>query len=183
MVMGVQQQGRGSGVIDLKAFVPAAWAGETLCMRVVSSNGLYEAANEYSVPLAWQGGVAALPYPTRYEDRLGQMVQNELGARLQLGECSSKNVEATVVSWNDGARKARSLLLNSFQAEAVFVYIEGQARPIRCDPITLEGRTAFDTSCTMQVVDTDRPTEIEILRIVDGNAAPSTKVRVWLNAL
>lgn len=180
LVVGVQKQGEFVTDITLEAFVPEAWAGATLCARVVSVNGLYEAANEYRVAQDWTGGVAQLPYPTVHPDRLSQMERNEIAIRLSRGACNGIPEEATIAVWNQGHGASQNLLINSFQAEAVFLYVGDTAVPIRCEPITLGGKSAYDTKCPIEPLPSDGPLAVEILRIVNGQAAPPTTIGLWV---
>ena len=72
------------------------------------------------------------------------------------------------------------LLLNSFRADAVFVYVEGRADPVRCSAVDSAARTAFDSKCPIDIVGLSGEVELQIFRVVDGTPAPPDTLTIWL---
>ena len=179
LITGVQRQGPSAEEITMAAIIPAAWAGETVCVRVVAVDGLYESVNEYLVADDWPGGQADFPYPTRYAEKLSWVAQNEIGIRLSRGVCDGPAEEATLARWNRGEKAPAAMLVNSFQADAVFAYVGDSTTPVRCEPITLDGRSAYDTRCPLDDVKATGATEVQLLRIVKGKTAPPTSIILW----
>lgn len=181
LIRGVQRQGPPEEEITMAANIPAAWAGETVCSRVVAVDGLYEAANEYRVPQSWPGGQAAIPYPTLYPDKLLGVVQNAIGVRLSRGMCNGPAEELALARWNHADQASAAMLVNSFQADAVYAYVGDATTPVRCAPVALDGRSAYDTRCPLGEVDASGATEVKILRIVKGKAVPPTSIILWFS--
>lgn len=180
LVAGVQHQGPSGDAMTVAANVPAAWAGEVACARVISIDGTYEATNEYTVPADWSGGEATLDYPTLHGDFLKGMQLDGIGLRVSRGYCNGMAEEITISSWNDGARNPPAILVNSFQADIVFAYIGETVIPVRCSPVALEGRAAFDVRCPIEVMPGELSVEVEILRVTDGQPSPPTSLLLWL---
>lgn len=168
--------------ISLATYVPAAWAGGSLCLKVVSLDGRYEAVGEYDVATSWKGGIVRLSYPTKYSDMLQQRPEDGLGLRVARGLCTQDASEATVVYWNDPGAVPVTILVNSFQADAVYAYIGNDPMPVRCEPVDLDGRSAYDTRCPLSAVDAETPLDLEIVRIVNSKPAPSSHFKIWLPA-
>lgn len=180
LVAGVQHQGPSGDAVTVAANVPAAWAGEVACTRVISIDGTYEATNEYTVPADWSGGEATLDYPTLHGDFLKGTQADGIGLRVSRGYCDGMAEEITIASWNDGAGDPPAILVNSFQADVVFAYIGETVVPVRCTPVALEGRSAFDVRCPIEIVPNETPVKVEILRVTDGQASPPTSLLLWL---
>ncbi len=184
VVVGVQARTLVEGPVDFRAHVPAAWADQMICVRVVSADGLYEAVNTYHVDAAWRGGSAEFPYPdvpfpTEYGQRLSESVANGLAIRVSRGDCTAgQTTEATVAFWNTTALTELTLLINSFRADRVFAYVGQDAPPVKCEPVDLQGRTAYDTVCVIK----DRPqpgnVDVSIYRVKTGGASAEDKITV-----
>ncbi|MBJ3763354.1 hypothetical protein ILP92_11415 [Maribius pontilimi] len=180
LVAGVQLQGPSGDALRVAANVPAAWAGEIACARVISIDGTYEATNEYSVPAGWTGGQATLEYPTLHEEFLQGRKADGIGLRVSRGPCDGKPEEVTISSWNNGAGDTPAILVNSFQADVVFAYIGETSSPVRCTPVALEGRSAFDVRCPIEIIPKTPSVKVEILRVTNGQASPSSSFLLWL---
>ena len=177
ILVGAQNQGPSGGAIRLGAHVPAAWAGEVVCSRVATVDGLYEAANPYLVPEDWTGGPADIPHPTRHADRLAEQPQDAIGVRVSRGGCNVRPEEVAVGLWGEATGEV-SLLVNGLNADAVFAYIDDS--PVRCDPVELHGRSAYDTRCDLSGVAAGGRAELQLLRVTDGSAMPPTELVLWL---
>ncbi|WP_220801066.1 hypothetical protein [Roseobacter sp. OBYS 0001] len=180
IVSGLQVQKGPTSEIVIEAFVPSTWSGETICLRVVTVDGHYEASNEYLVSDDWQGGISKLFYPTRHADVLAPKPTDAIGLRMTRGACLSEMQEATVAYWDGARERPISLLVNSFQAEAVFAYFGDSTSPVKCEPIDLDGKSAFDWNCMFDSSVGSGPVDVQVLRIKNGQAAPSTKLVIWL---
>jgi hypothetical protein len=180
LVAGVQHQGPPAGAVSVAAYVPRAWAAGLACARVVSVDGTYEAASVYVVPADWAGGRATLPYPTRYGERLGRAPADGIALRLSKGGCDAPPEELAVADWNDGADRAPAILVNSFQADTVFAYLGQTTQPIQCRPVELDGRSAYDMRCPLEGLSGEGSVTVDLLRVIDGQAAPKTSVILHL---
>lgn len=184
LVTGLQRStgGQESETPEVRAYVPSAWAASSMCVKVVSVNGLYESANEYDVAADWPGGIAMLDYPTEHGRLLSRGATDSLAVRVARGSCAGAGEEISLAHWNSIGGEPISLLVNSFRAESVFAYIDGLAAPVRCVPVELDGRSAYDTKCELPAEENSGSgsLNVELLRIVNKKPAPPTKLTIWL---
>lgn len=176
LLVGAQNQGPSEDGVSLGAHVPGAWAGETVCSRVATVDGLYEAANPYRVPDDWSGGSADIPHPTAHTDRLTGQPRDAIGVRVSRGACDVRPEEFAIGRWGEATPEV-SLLINSLNADAVFAYV-GDG-PVRCDPVELHGRSAYDTRCDLSGIAADGRAELQLLRVTDGSAMPPVELVLW----
>lgn len=181
VVAGLQRHGTGGEGISLGAFVPADWAGSNACMQVVSIDGRYEAYGPYTIPKDWNGGLANLEFPTEHFDALQKIPQDGLGAMLSEGECAVRGSGGiSVALWNTEPDDTVYLMVNSFRADRVFLYLEGVGSPTICERLNLSSPIAFDTKCRLSLEEGNSPTEVELYRVSDGQPSKPTHVSIWL---
>lgn len=180
LLVGAQRAGSGETDVGIAAEIPEEWAGDTVCVRVVSVDGLYAASNPYRISTGWSGGAAQFPYPTAHHDFLAGRPDGAIGVRVTRSPCDAPEGEVALASWR-GASGAPTLLLNSFGAEAVFAYVGGSATPVRCTSMGLPGQSAYDVGCSLDAaLSQGDESSIEILRIVKGKAAPQHTIDLRL---
>lgn len=179
LVTGIQYPSAPNDSPLLQAQVPPDWRGRTICARVVTVDGLYEASNEYEVPVDWQGGLAELPYPTKEQELLGDRQPDSVAVRVSPTGCNTEIEAVTTAVWGMPGPPP-SILVNSFQADAVFAYVGGATVPIRCQPLPLDNKIAFDIRCSLDAVAKTGEVKVELLRIVDGKPAPPDSFMLWL---
>jgi hypothetical protein len=140
-----------AGAPEISAWLPAEWAGDTACLHVISSDGLYESLNSYGIAADWEGGQIELPYPSRSGEELRARQQIEIALALTRGQCGTEGSEATLAFWSDRPLSSLTLLVNTFRAQEVLVYVDGRPEvpPVACQPAEAEIRTAFDMVCTL----------------------------------
>jgi hypothetical protein len=141
-------QGREPGV---SATIPADWKGETVCLKVVSIDGLYESFNAYDVADDWAGGTIALPYPSKSPQAVTAIPGDLVSGVLLRGDCNTRAKEAAPVFWGQGKFGAVRVLLNTARADETYLMfpdLPGQG-DILCEGITASARNAFDTACTL----------------------------------
>lgn len=166
--------------LEVRGFIPRAWAGDPVCLEVVTIGGFYEAENEYQVPANWAGGQDNFAYPSKYADVLLESPAEGLAMKMQRGECESPSDEISLGYWNFDSGATPAVLVNSFQADEVYAYVADKLVPISCAEISLPGKSAFDTVCPLDGLPTGSKTSIEILRVVNGKPTPSELIDVWL---
>lgn len=179
LVTGIQHPSAPSDNILLQAQIPSEWKGQTICSRVVTIDGLYEATNEYKVPSDWEGGLAELPYPTEKNELLSNRSIDSVAIRVSPTACNTAVDAVTTAVWGD-AVPTSAILVNSFQAEAVFIYVGTATVPIRCEPLSLDTQIAFDTRCPLDSVTDAGLVSVELLRIIDGKPARPDLMNLWL---
>lgn len=179
-VAGLQVSSAPGADMKLSAYIPDNWSGEVLCARVVTVEGRYLASNEYAVPSDWPGDMSLVPYPkTELNAALVGRPDHSVGVRLSHGPCSAQVTEVAMTIWGEGTDQPE-LLVNSFQAERVFLYQRGNITPTVCAPAGLDTQIAYDTVCPLPAGAPSGKVEVSILRIVDGNAAPPEDMILWL---
>lgn len=189
LVLGaIRQSGTFSDHVMMTATLPEDWGGNEICISMISADGLYEARNTYHVDESWSGGIAEIPYPTKYADRLLELQQNELAISTKMGDCESSEKGAIMpIAWRskEAASSAKiSLYANGFGADEVFIYVgsDPNADPVDCTIIEAGVRTVFDTVCELDVskFDRDEIIEIEMVRISEGQMSPSEFIELEL---
>ncbi|WP_372022178.1 hypothetical protein [Tistrella mobilis] len=181
IVTGVQVYAAAQDDISMRGFVPRSWAGESVCASVLTINGLYEATATYRIPAEWPGGIALLPFPTVHADILSNAGSDGLSIRVSRNACGAElGRDMSFALWNGGGGNRLTVLLNSFRADAVYLYVAGRETPVRCRMIDLPARSAFDVACDLSVDGLAGPTRIEILRMVERKVAPPTDFVLWL---
>ncbi|TJZ88624.1 hypothetical protein FA743_19935 [Paracoccus gahaiensis] len=180
VVLGVQVQFQAADGPRLIGYLPAEWGGEMACIHVVSVDGRYEAYGNYPVPASWQGGAAALTFVTGYSALLRGVPADGIGVMVARGPCGQgKADELSVVLWNTRDAPAVDIIVNSFNADEVFAYVDEQTAPVRCERLELESTIAFDRKCRIDPADRAGPTDITIYRLKDGKPSEPTSVVVW----
>ncbi|NOR63724.1 MAG: hypothetical protein GQ535_14680 [Rhodobacteraceae bacterium] len=171
---------------QFSVILPQSWGGGVFCMRVVSSDGLYEAENTYQIPSTWQGGAAVLDYPTSTPGRLAALRPEEIAISSANGACGDTSGEIAVTFW-EGAQVADSvsLLINAFRAEETYLYFDDEPSipDIKCSVSSAAIRASFDTICTIPAaLIRGRPVEATILPIKNGELGREVSVILHLGA-
>ncbi|QPM90831.1 hypothetical protein [Pseudooceanicola algae] len=180
---GIQVQQSDTENIDLRAHIPLSWRGKEICARVVSANGLYEAVNTYRVSdyLGIQEEdetKVAIPFDTQYEEILATAPKDSLAIKISLGSCSSgQSSDTTVAFWNGKDSSRVSLLVNSFRATKVFVYIgDNPQLPTVCEPVEAPARTAYDTLCQMADLPPGERLKLSVFRVRDNGSTSQDEI-------
>ena len=181
LVIGIQRRSVNSNGTDLTAYIPQDWAGTNICARVVSIDGLYEATNTYAVALDWKGGTLSLPYPTAYRDQLVEKPLDGIGVHVSRGDCSSDKSQdtTTLAGWNAGPEAPLGVLVNSFRADAVYMYVGDAPVPEVCEPLPAQNRAAYDTLCHLRS-EWGGPVSLEIHRLVNRKPAVPMQIDLQL---
>lgn len=157
----------------LSARIPAAWAGTDICVTLVSDDGRYEASRDYSVSTGWSGGLADIPYPTRYGDFLKATTAETLGVTVQKGGCAAAEDEYALAGWNaeiGSEPETATLLVNSYRADETYLISHDTDEEVACEEIRSERRTAFDFACELpsHLIYGEGAVTLEVNRIRDG---------------
>jgi hypothetical protein len=168
--------------VTLTANLPPAWSGSRICARVLSADGRYEATNEYDLSPDWAGGVTGLPFPTRHGEALADLPSQGLAIQIAAGDCGSPLYDTTVALWNpDGDIGEAQVLINSFRADEVFMYIDTYPNAIRCDALKAGGMTAFDHACILPD-DVTGSVEVTLYRVSGGKPATPSILKLWIGS-
>ncbi|MEQ6248122.1 hypothetical protein ABMC89_04450 [Sulfitobacter sp. HNIBRBA3233] len=182
VVVGTQRHGSRQpeqNELQLSSNLPAGWAGGTICTRVRSGDGLYEASNEYDIPSDWAGGNAVLPFPSAYQDLLATLEPNDLAVSISNGECASSPGETAIAIWNEAtATTELSLLVNSFRADEVFVYLGDDPKAIRCEAMNDRAMSSFDSVCALPL-EQNGMVAVTLYRISNGKPAKPSITQLW----
>lgn len=184
VVVGTQRHGvrkPDQDDVQLSSNLPAGWAGGTICTRVRTGDGLYEASNEYDLPGDWAGGNAVLPFPSAYQDLLATLEPNDLAVSISNGECASSPDEAAVAIWNEAtATTELSLLINSFRADEVFIYLGDDTNAIRCEAMNDRAMSSFDSVCALPL-EQNGMVAVTLYRISNGKPAKPSTMQLWFD--
>lgn len=164
----------------LQAYVPADWAGATVCLNLVSDDGLYEAKGSYEVAETWSGGLMEVLLDSQYEDYLRKIDRKHFGSRLTKGRCDTQSREFTVTSWNEQLPNApgeTDIFINSMGADEVYLLIDGVTE-VDCRTEQDVSQVAFDHSCALPAGASGR-VEVEINRIRRGTFDPPLTVLLY----
>lgn len=148
--------------IDVAAAVPVAWQGQSLCLKVVSADGLYESRNTYQVAPDWGGGRAPLSYPSTHANEALAYLGSEIAGLVSLGDCRQPAPQVAPIYWGNNAGEKLAVLLNTARSEETFLTFpaEPSLEDVACEATASDLRTAFDTRC-------DLPTEIAAISEVE----------------
>lgn len=152
-----------------------AWTGRTLCVEVISADGLYQSRSLYDLAEVSEG-LTDLPYPTQYPDKLRAAAAGAISVRGRLDGCEGDK-SLLPVAWRPVAGQSPAsvaLQINAFRADSVQIFVgdDPMAEAIACEPVLTDVRTAFDTICRFALPDPMPGTlSIEILRVSGGVAA------------
>ena len=154
--------------------VPEGWAGGRACLRVRSSNGLYESVAEYA--LGEDGSLVALQFPTAHAEFLAGRPAGGVAALITRGGCDEGQSESAVVRWDQTSDTPVTLFLNAFRADRVYVYLGDSPDPVECTPLSDEGRTAYDVRCNIGTLDATGPIELEVFSVTNGQPSDTAQL-------
>jgi len=168
--------------IVLSADLPSSWSGDSICARVLSADGRYEATNEYSLSQDWGGGVTRLPFPTQHGDTLARLPSEALAIQISSGDCHTQSQDTAVALWNPQDTPAvAQLLMNSFRADEVFMYLNDYPNVVRCNPLDSASMTAFDYVCSLPD-GVFGEVEVTLYRVSGGKPASPSILKIWLGS-
>ncbi|PHO05308.1 hypothetical protein CSC82_03770 [Rhodobacteraceae bacterium 4F10] len=189
LVLGAIRQSKTfSDHVTMTATLPDNWRGQEICIAMISADGLYESRNTYRVGTSWSGGVAEIPYPTKYAEHLLGLGKDELAISTRSGHCDATADGALMpVVWR-GEDTTKSTIIsvyaNSFGSDEVIVYVgtDPMADPVDCQRIKKGVRTVFDTVCEIDAAPfiDDEILELEMVRISGGSMSPSEFIELQL---
>ncbi|QUJ76966.1 hypothetical protein KDD17_02635 [Sulfitobacter albidus] len=183
IVAGVLRHGTApvnGDTVTLTANLPPEWSGSRICARVLSADGRYEATNEYDLSQEWSGGVTGLPFPTRHGAALADLPPQGLAIQISAGDCMSQLSDTTVALWNpDGEIGEAQILINSFRADEVFMYLDTYPDAIRCNALEAGGMAAFDHACILPD-DVSGSVEVTLYRVSGGKPATPSVLKLWI---
>lgn len=182
LIVGAQAHGDAAGdELLLRGYLPAEWAGGKVCLMAMLINGFYEATGSYSIPTDWSGGVAILPFPSQHQAMLGARIGDGLSLRVSRAACDAAfSGEMSLALANRRLADSVSVMINSFRADAAYLYVGAGETPVLCEPIELPARTAFDMRCTVPLAGLSGSVPIEVFRVVERKVAPPTAFTLWL---
>ena len=187
VVTGLMLAGSG-GSARLALLPPAAVAGGSVCVQVVSRDGRYWAENTFVLPPAVGGQPVLLAYPSAHRDLLRTLGEDELALLAYQGECGRRGGRQLLLSARSPADTPPGrvwIFVNSGRTDT-YVQVKNDAgarRPSRCRRIRQGRRTAFDTVCTVELPKPEAvagPLEVRILRRRYERMLPPTELVIAL---
>lgn len=141
---------------DFLLQVPYGWSHDSVCLRVVSVDALYEAQASYDVPQLHGAQTVRLEFSSRkpqFWNSLAQRAESDaITALATKGSCDLPREQALAIPVEIGAPAEHvrvSVFLNTFRSEEAFVLWNGEE--IACEPVNAPIRTAFDMRCTVDL--------------------------------
>jgi hypothetical protein len=157
------------------------------CVRVVSANGFYEAANTYFLPENFAGGVGIIPFSTKQPKRLLDVDGRELGVAVFEDQCQGGDGPQKMVPafWNadpEAPDASVSLAVNSVGAERVLLYLGSTGTVVVCEPFSRSLRLSFDTLCNfdLSAIPAGEDTVLRIVAVADNRPQAEIEVIVYL---
>ncbi len=187
VVTGVLLAGSGAAA-SLALLPPAAAAGHSVCVQVVSRDGRYWAENTFELPPASGDQPVLLEYPSAYRDLLQALGDDELALLAYRGECGHGGRRELLLSTRSLPASVPGqawILVNSGRTDT-YVMVKnspGARRPSRCRRIRQGRRTAFDTVCTVALPAPEATVgtlEVRILRRRYERMLPPTELVIAL---
>ena len=150
VVVGVAAAGAQSGEATLKGLqIPAL--SETVCLTVLSRDGVYFSRNTYRMPAGTMGGAMVkvqLPYEgTRKRDLIRRYASGDLAVRATSGSCDQPQ-PLYLVPESEVGSSSLDVLINAFGANAVYSRLDDGAE-VECVEFTEGRRTSYDYRCTI----------------------------------
>lgn len=137
--------------------VPKQWAGQSICMKTKSVDGVYSAQSPYTLPNSLsKSGLFELQFPTEKKDILSNYAPNHIAIRIFLGTCNGKPEAYAPSFWNvipTAVFKTVSIFANTNGAQVaqVFLYDKPLLEPQRCKQVTADRVRSFDFICTVSI--------------------------------
>ncbi|MDJ1007373.1 MAG: hypothetical protein QNJ13_06055 [Paracoccaceae bacterium] len=187
VVVGAQMHWKRPQDMGFAALLPKLEADEPVCIRVVTANGLYDAENPYTYNPGDGGTGAGDPmsevvYPTEHDAFLAELSGYEITASIARGDCDTRSDTLMVANWAEERASNVTLLINSFRADAVFVQLLDSGGSVRCEPVEIEVRSAYDTICDLPVGGETGELDLLIHRMINRQPAPETAITLFLPA-
>lgn len=158
------------------AEVPADWAGGVACLRVRSSNGLYNSVAEYTIGEG--GNLLMLDFPTLHAEFLAERPAGGVAALITRGSCAEQTNESAVIRWSASDDTPATLFLNAFRADRVYVYLGDDPNPVECTPLGDEGRTAYDMRCDLSAEATEGEVDLVVFSVKNGQPSETAQLKL-----
>lgn len=166
-------------------YLPAASAGDPVCLSVTSRDGVYLAENTYraSADLA-APRVLATQYDSRYQPYLDRLGAGDVALRARKGACEGGDEGAYLISSSgvpDQPVDTLVVAVNSFGASRVGIQarVAGGTARGRCHPFDSGRSTSFDYRCEIDVSALPPgPFSVVVNRRKSGRVLPKVSFRI-----
>lgn len=172
--------------IEVAAAIPVAWRGQSLCLKVVSADGLYESRNTYQVAPDWGGGRVVLSYPSTHEAEALAYPGSQIAGLVSLGDCREPQPLVAPISWGRGGGDKLAILLNTARSEETFLTFpeEPDLEDVACEAIASDLRTAFDTRCDLpREIAARSAIEVVVISFKNGEMGPEERLNLQFGAV
>ncbi|MGH1417017.1 MAG: hypothetical protein ACRBB0_26265 [Pelagimonas sp.] len=138
-----------SSQVPVAAFLPETWAGQEVCLSVMSVDGLYQSSGTYSIDPSWLGGRTKLTYPSAKPEIIAQYNREDVAPLISKGACGNETSEFTTAFWGQNVSGVSIVFLNTSRAEETYIYFPDypDLGDVLCNKSETANRTAFDTLC------------------------------------
>lgn len=174
--------------LSLTAALPGIWAGQETCVTMISADGLYEAANTYSISPDWKGGKVVVDHPTSYPEKLVALSSEEIAVLGRPGSCQevAKN-EVVPIGWrqpDDSRHRRLRVYLNAFHADEAYLFVGSDPTEpaVTCRHPKTDVATTFDYVCDIDLDGTETSVDLELNRVRGGQISEPTFFTILLSA-
>ena len=163
---------------EIALLANAAAAGESVCLRASSQDGIYTSRNVYQLPENPDGRVP-LPYQSSME-KVVKQYREEIALAATTGECDSGSNDYYLIDKAGNARATKIVVyLNSFGATDAFIKVgESDDGYEACEFISEGRRTSFDFICMLEAITADGPVDVTIDRERFGRVQPQVRFQI-----
>lgn len=182
----------GSALSSHIALQPPDFAsGNTVCVRVMSRDGLYWSKNTFELPSAIDTNPIPLEYPSKYINVIQTYKPDDLAVLAYIGDCKITDNGPLIISTRfsgvDTPNKLQ-IYINSARSDTSAIIANQSSGPFttRCSQILEGRRTGYDTICTIDLSELDQSLDhldIKIKRRQHDRILPATELRVELPKL
>ncbi len=155
--------------------VPRSVKSGTLCIRIVSADGQYEARITQALPPDSARGPQPLEFDTSYPEALKGRRASDLAIEATLAApsatCDAHDGRVLVASWEPTVSDRDFwVVVNSGQLRTeLTARIGASSRTFPCEPVAAPRKVAFDQRCRVTLAADERPVDLRIVRRRLGN--------------
>jgi hypothetical protein len=155
--------------------VPGSATAGTLCIRILSADGQYEARISQALPPDSARGSRVLRFNTSYPEALQGRRASDLAIEATLASpgatCDGRDGRVLVASWEPTVSDRDFwVVVNSGQLRTeLTARIGASTRTFACEPVAAARKVAFDQRCRVTLAANERAADLRIVRRRLGN--------------
>lgn len=157
---------------------------QTVCLSVVSQDGVYSANNTYRIPPSAVGNLIRADYTQSKHQQILIEKDASIALKAQPGSCGNVSSDQYLITQNgpDNSDAQLILKIDSLGATDVLVASRGADRKVtrgQCQQLAGDRKTGFDYSCTLPVqLPAQGATQVRIQRLRFGRKMPAITLMI-----